>query len=111
MVNKAFISPKFMQKKQINKQNSYLLLALLQSGSVPELDMHVSKHFLPGQFIHSVPSDWKKANITPVYKNNNPNDVKNYRPISLLNVISKCMERCVYKYVHNFFIAKQYYYI
>jgi hypothetical protein len=25
----------------------------LQSGSVPELDMHVSKHFLPGQFIHS----------------------------------------------------------
>jgi hypothetical protein len=26
---------------------------LLQSGSVPELDMHVSKHFLPGQFIHS----------------------------------------------------------
>ena len=41
-------------KKQINKQNSYLLLALLQSGSVPELDMHVSKHFLPGQFIHSV---------------------------------------------------------
>ena len=41
-------------KKQINKQNSYLLLALLQSGSVPELDMHVSKHLLPGQFIHSV---------------------------------------------------------
>ena len=40
-------------KKQINKQNYYLLLALLQSGSVPELDMHVSKHFLPGQFIHS----------------------------------------------------------
>jgi hypothetical protein len=43
MVNKAFISPKFMQ---INKHNSYLLLAFLQSGSVPELDMHESKHFL-----------------------------------------------------------------
>ena len=41
-------------KKQINKQNSYLLLAFLQSGSVPELDMHESKHFLPGQFVHSV---------------------------------------------------------
>ena len=40
-------------KKQINKQNSYLLLAFLQSGSVPELDMHESKHFLPGQFVHS----------------------------------------------------------
>jgi hypothetical protein len=40
-------------KKQINKQNSYLLLAFFQSGSVPELDMHESKHFLPGQFVHS----------------------------------------------------------
>ena len=40
-------------KKQINKQNSYLLLAFLQSGSVPELDMHESKHFLQSQFVHS----------------------------------------------------------
>ena len=39
-------------KKQIYKLNSYLLLAFLQSGSVPELDMHESKHFLPGQFVH-----------------------------------------------------------
>jgi hypothetical protein len=37
----------------MNKQNYYLLLAFLQSGSVPELDMHESKHFLPGQFVHS----------------------------------------------------------
>ena len=51
-----------------------------------------------------LPSDWKKANVTPVYKNNNPNDVKNYRQLSLLSVISKCMERCVYKYVHNFLL-------
>jgi hypothetical protein len=40
-------------KKQINKHNFYLLLAFLQYGSVPELDMHESKHLLPGQFVHS----------------------------------------------------------
>jgi hypothetical protein len=28
-------------------------IAFFQSGSVPELDMHESKHFLPGQFVHS----------------------------------------------------------
>ena len=49
-------------KKQINKQNSYLLLAFLHSGSVPELDMHESKHFLPGQFVHSVVVSCKKKN-------------------------------------------------
>ena len=49
MVIKAF--PPSSCKKQINKQNSHLLLAFLQSGSVPELDMHESKHFLPGPFV------------------------------------------------------------
>jgi hypothetical protein len=52
--------PQVHAKKQINKQNSYLLLAFLQSGSVPELDMHEFKHFLPGQFVHSehIASQW-----------------------------------------------------
>ncbi len=44
---------------------------------------------------------WKRANVTPVFKNGNARDVKNYRPISLLSIISKCMERCIYKHVHN----------
>ena len=42
-----------------------------------------------------------RTNVSPVFKNNKPNEVKNYRPISLLSVISKCMERCVYKHVYN----------
>ena len=50
------------------------------------------------------PGNWKKANVTPVFKNGNPSEVKNYRPISLLSIISKCMERCVYKHVHNFLL-------
>jgi hypothetical protein len=50
-------------KKQINKQNSYFLLAFLQSGSVPELDMHESKHLLPGPFVHSE-SGFAPANET-----------------------------------------------
>ena len=54
MVNKAFISPQVHAKKQINKQNAYLLLSFLQSGSVPELDMHESKHFLPDPFLYTV---------------------------------------------------------
>jgi hypothetical protein len=47
------------------------------------------------------PSKWKGANVSPVFKNNKPNEVKNYRPISLLSVISKCMKRCVNKHVYN----------
>jgi hypothetical protein len=41
------------KSKMLNKQNFYLLLAFLQSGSIPELDRQESKHFLPGPFVYS----------------------------------------------------------
>ena len=40
-----------------------------------------------------VPSLWKQANVTPVLKKNDPSDVSNYRPISLLNTIGKVLEK------------------
>ena len=70
MVNKGFISPKFMQKNK-NKQNSYLLLAFVQSGSVPELDVYESKHFLPGQFVHSVKARRRQLRLMLLYKISN----------------------------------------
>jgi hypothetical protein len=54
--------PQSSCKKQINKHNSYILLAFLQSGSVPELDMQESKHFLPDRFVHS-DYWWQKSDI------------------------------------------------
>ncbi|KAF2358335.1 Reverse transcriptase domain [Trinorchestia longiramus] len=40
-----------------------------------------------------VPDDWKRANITPIFKNGNRQIPYNYRPISLTSVISKAIER------------------
>jgi hypothetical protein len=42
---KHLFPPRSCKKNKQNKQNSYLL-AFLQSGSVPELNMHESKHVL-----------------------------------------------------------------
>ena len=44
-----------------------------------------------------VPSKLKQANVTPVPKGGAMNDANNFRPISVLNVISKILERIVYK--------------
>ena len=31
------------------------------------------------------PSEWKKSNVTPIYKSGNATDCNNYRPISLIS--------------------------
>ena len=51
-----------------------------------------------GQF----PNSWIEANITPIQKKDDPFDVSNYRPISLLNTIGKVFEKIVHKHVFNF---------
>ena len=38
------------------------------------------------------PSNLKNADVTPVFKKNNPLSKKNYRPISVLPFISKVFE-------------------
>ncbi|CAB3981872.1 Hypothetical predicted protein [Paramuricea clavata] len=43
----------------------------------------------------SLPEEWKLANIIPVFKNGDKTHVENYRPISLLCIVSKVLERCV----------------
>ncbi|MEW8185640.1 MAG: reverse transcriptase family protein [Candidatus Thiodiazotropha endolucinida] len=48
------------------------------------------------------PNAWKKANVTPIHKKNEKTLPNNYRPISLLSIIGKAMERCVHKHIYNY---------
>ena len=50
------------------------------------------------------PSDWKKANVSPIFKKGNRSEVKNYRPISLLSNVSKVFERLVYNQLYTYLV-------
>ena len=43
-----------------------------------------------------VPDDMKSARVSPIYKKSSPLEVGNNRPVSILNVVSKVLERSVY---------------
>ena len=47
------------------------------------------------------PTDLKKARVTPIYKSGTQNIFDNYRPISVLPVISKVFEKCVHAQITN----------
>ena len=55
----------------------------------------------------AVPTSWKEANVTPIFKKDDPSEVSNYRPISLLNTIGKVFEKLVHKHVYNFFSSNR----
>ena len=50
----------------------------------------------------TVPSEWKYAKITPLYKKGMSTDMDNYREISILPVVSKVLERVVHHQLHSF---------
>ena len=43
----------------------------------------------------SVPDEWKKARVVPLYKSGGRENMDNYRPISILPVLSKILEKAV----------------
>ncbi len=46
------------------------------------------------------PEIWKHANVVPVYKKNEKNLKKNYRPISLLPIFGKILEKLMYDAIY-----------
>ena len=48
------------------------------------------------------PSEWKKGNVVPIHKKDDKQNVKNYRPVSLLPICSKIFERLTYDVMYDF---------
>jgi len=53
------------------------------------------------------PSKWKSAYVVPLFKKGDNNSPGNYRPVSVLSCLGKLMERCIYKYMYNYFLSNK----
>lgn len=51
-----------------------------------------------------IPNDWKKAIVTPLFKNKGQKtEMNNYRSISVLSPVAKIFEKIIYRQIFNYF--------
>ena len=67
------------------------------------LDMIFKQALLTGVF----PSEWKKGNIVAIHKKGDKQNIKNYRPVSLLPICRKIFERLVFNEMFIYFSANK----
>ena len=73
----------------------------LKNG-MPVLANGLSQMFNLCLSLGKFPDIWKKARVKPIYKEGSQNEISNYRPISVLHVVSRLYEKLVYDQLYTY---------
>ena len=82
-----------------NDDLSYQLIKRIKTSLTKPLSIIINQILNSGIF----PEKLKIAKVIPIYKKDDNKLFNNYRPISLLPVISKIVEKCMYKQLYHYF--------
>ena len=67
----------------------------------PTLTAIFSNSILTGIY----PNEWKSAKVTPIFKKGLKSDPNNYRPISVIPIVSKVFEQIVYNQLYHYLLS------
>ena len=70
------------------------------------ISLPLSMIFKESLRVGETPDDWRKANITPIFKKGSRNDPANYRPVSLTSQVCKVLESIVKEHMFEHLKAK-----
>jgi len=68
---------------------------ILMRSTISALAQPLTQMFSSFQSVGKLPTSWKSATVTPIYKKGPSSDPANYRPVSQTSIFSKLMERVV----------------
>ena len=80
---------------------SGLMLKATANAIFPSVTALFNKSIRSG----TIPNKWKQANVTLIPKGSNFSNVSNYRPISLLSILSKLLERHMHGLIYQYLLA------
>ena len=92
--NKGFsISwPTVIHQKSPRPDSVHPLVLKTPAAEISPMLTHIFKQSLQ---TGTIPSQWKHAYVSPIFKKGQKSDPKNYRPISLTSIICKSMEHII----------------
>ncbi|KAJ4440232.1 hypothetical protein ANN_08371 [Periplaneta americana] len=80
-------------------------ISIVFINKLVDIVLPVITHIFNSSVITSVyPQLWKTASVRPLPKVNSPTSAKDYRPISILPVLSKALERIIHKQLSDYLI-------
>ena len=77
------------------------LSATMLKSTAASIAPAVTRLFNRSLILGKLPAEWKVAQVTPIPKSSQTSDPTNYRPVSLLSILSKLLEKHVRGYLLN----------
>ena len=103
-VSSSFVRKELLQMKSTKATGLDGISARLLKDAAPEVSESITYIINLTISTSTIPSEWKAAKVTPIYKSGDKSDPNNYRPISVLPLISKVMERAIQSQLETFLI-------
>ena len=99
---KLYLNSMLIKRVGLNNVSPYVLKMCAQQIT-PSLQVF----FNLGMRLSQVPNMWKCAYVSPIHNKGDRHKVNDNKPVSLLSIVSKIMERCIYIYNHiHSFVSK-----
>ncbi|CAF1497459.1 unnamed protein product [Didymodactylos carnosus] len=96
-----------LAKVDCNKASAPGLSARIVREAAPIISPIITYLFNESLKQELFPQKWKTGYVTAIFKSGNPHEVNNYRPITLLPIISKVFERLIYRKVYGYLTKYQ----
>ena len=108
-LGQLFITPEMLAKKIKKMKDNKSpgvdgILPKLLKEIVEQISTPLAKVFNLSIEEGIVPSEWKEANITPLFKKGSRNKPENYRPVSLKSVVCKLLETLIRDHMVEFLV-------
>ena len=107
-----FVTPEIIAKK-IKKMKDYespgvnMIPPKVLNEIVEQISTPLAKLFNLSLEEGIVPSEWKEANITPLFKKGPRNKPVNYRPVSLTSGVCKLLETLIRDHMVEFLVKQK----